>query len=213
MLSLDNILSMETIAERVRRALTLRGMGVVALDVALGKKQGYTTNLLKRRNTPRSDTLATLASVLNVRLAWLATGEEPMEESTGEDAPPDSSARVSYTALRTPPTLQASEPPASEPTQTHRPAPPDLDQLLDLAYVPTRHAPSDVRAVAKAIESGLLRLPPTPERMLAVRVWLDAAARVREQKGETSVGALVLEMTRELVRHNAVGDAPTKRAS
>lgn len=66
---------MSTIAQRISEVIEARGMGNNALDRALGKKQGYTSTMIAREARPRGDTLEAIAKVLEVRVAWLVTGQ------------------------------------------------------------------------------------------------------------------------------------------
>lgn len=63
-----------TFVDRLLSAMAAKGMGHNAMDRALGKAQGYTSNLIRRGSHPRADTLAKIADVLGVDVAYLVSG-------------------------------------------------------------------------------------------------------------------------------------------
>jgi hypothetical protein len=73
----------ETVGQRVERAMDTRGIGYNEVDRGLGYSEGYTSRLVHSTRQPRADTLAKLAEVLRVDLAWLASGKGSM----GEESP------------------------------------------------------------------------------------------------------------------------------
>lgn len=97
--AIDTVGFMATVADRIREALALRGMGVNSLDRALGKSPGTTSSMLNRGSEPVLSNAAEIAKVLRVRLEWLATGEGPLEIGlvVSNDADPTSSGRAPLT--------------------------------------------------------------------------------------------------------------------
>lgn len=96
----DTLAPMASVADRIREALKIRGMGVNGLDRALGKAPGTMSNMLNRGSEPVLSNGAEIAKALGVRLEWLATGEGPMEPSAlvaSNDADPTSSGRAPLT--------------------------------------------------------------------------------------------------------------------
>jgi hypothetical protein len=89
---------MSSVADRIKKALELRGMGQNSLDRALGKKQGYTSMLLGRDSEPLLSGGSDIAKILGVRLEWLATGEGPMDSAEESPTPPTSSGPRAKTA-------------------------------------------------------------------------------------------------------------------
>lgn len=82
-----------------------RGMGVRALDRALGKKDGYTSCLLSRGSVPRQANMEAIAVALRTSIAWLVAGEGHMDDgapdaSTASTAPAAPSAAPSPAAIR-----------------------------------------------------------------------------------------------------------------
>ena len=75
-----------TPAERIKIAMGARGMGVRALDRALGKKDGYTSCLLSRGSVPRQANMEAIAVALRTSIAWLVAGEGHMDDGA-PDAP------------------------------------------------------------------------------------------------------------------------------
>lgn len=80
-------------AERIKAAMTERGIGVNQLDRAIGASQGYTCNLLRRDSKPRADFVVKIASALGVRIEYLLNGEGPMMDPS--TTPVTASARQS----------------------------------------------------------------------------------------------------------------------
>ena len=76
-----------TFADRVKTAMAAKGIGYNGLDRALGKSQGYTSNLIRRGSHPRADTLAKLADVLGVPVAYLVS-DTPTPDSPLRIPPP-----------------------------------------------------------------------------------------------------------------------------
>lgn len=83
--------SAETVGQRVERAMLARGLGFNELDRLLEVSDGYTSRLCSTSRNPRASTLAKLSSTLRVRLEWLISGQDPMEEETSPTPPPISS--------------------------------------------------------------------------------------------------------------------------
>lgn len=73
----------ESVADRIRKAMQLRGMAARGGQSLLAQKSGLTsgaiTRILKEPNkTPALETIHKLADALDVRRDWLAWGYEPM---------------------------------------------------------------------------------------------------------------------------------------
>lgn len=81
--SMAKVKAKESVGARVRQAMTARGMGYNEVDRALGYSEGYTSRLAASARQPRANTLASLASALQVNLVWLATGEGPIRAHSG----------------------------------------------------------------------------------------------------------------------------------
>lgn len=71
-----------------------RGIGYNELDRALGYSEGYSSRLVHSTRSPRAHTLAALAEVLQVHMAWLASGQGPMDDGRTVAPPISSSTRA-----------------------------------------------------------------------------------------------------------------------
>jgi transcriptional regulator with XRE-family HTH domain len=76
-----------TLAERWKEAREDAGLGVNALDRAIGQSSGYTSRIEKgEKLEPAVGIVANAARVLGVRLAWLVDEEGPkLRSAEGED--------------------------------------------------------------------------------------------------------------------------------
>lgn len=128
-----------------------------------------------RDPNPTRQTMESLARAANVSIAWLLTGHGAWEPYEGEGA-----------------AVQA------QPSEPESPTPPPISDtittldatqdLINAAYNPERHKPSDVIPVEEALRVGAPLRRTDQDPVEHVRLLLDTAAKYRE-KGERVAGA------------------------
>ncbi len=152
-----------TFAERLREAMAARGVNANQLAILSKKAPSYFSTAFKRNTrTVTQEVAEPIAEALGVRVAWLMSGDGPMDSDARAESP--------------------APPPISDVHTTSAAA----DQLIATAFDPTCHEYLDTVPVREALGIGapLMRdLDPTEY----VRHLLDTAARHR-RKGQVVTG-------------------------
>lgn len=156
---------MSTFAERFGWVFEERKTNPNELSERAGLARSYLRNLLKaekdgRDIRPGADALDKIARAANVSFLWLSKGDGPREPYQG-----------TVSAATTP------APPASETRVV-------LDAVADMinsAYDPTRHLPSDAILVGEALQITATFKRAHVDAAAYVRRLLDAAARERQR--------------------------------
>lgn len=150
--------AMQTFADRLAAALTARGWSQNRLEREAKLSRGHVNRIIHGKGARAApETLVTIARVLGIDHDWLTTGRGSMF-SSGEPA-----------------ALPVS--PASETRVT-------LDAVADLvnsAYDPTVHLPSDAMLVGEALQIAATFRRAHVDPTAYVRRLLDAAARERQR--------------------------------
>lgn len=146
-----------------RRQPNGRAMSMRALSLAAGLSASHVEQIVNKRQSPdvEIDTLEALARAGNVSTLWLHKGIEPREPYQGP-------------AVEAPATPA---PPASETRVT-------LDAVADLvnsAYDPATHLPSDAMLVGEALQIAATFRRAHVDPAAYVRRLLDAAAKERQR--------------------------------
>jgi transcriptional regulator with XRE-family HTH domain len=175
------------LAERLNWILKTRKTNPGALSEAAGLSRSHIRSMLEkfaegRDPNPMVGTLHKIAKAADVRLEWLMSGQEPREPYAPPqeaEAPPPSARRIAPASLGLP----------------------ELAALFNEAQVQGRHSLGDALAVEKSVSAGRLILPSKddPEAVGLVRVWLDAAARLRARDIEATPDRLVMEITHHVL--------------
>lgn len=153
-----------TFAERLREAMAARGVNANQLAILSKKAPSYFSTAFKRNTrTVTLDVAEPIADALGVRVAWLMSGDGPMDSdaagSPSPAAPPVSDAYTTTTAA---------------------------DQVIAAAFDPTRHEYLDTVPVREALTSGA-QLAKELDATEYTRRLLDTAARLR-RKGQPVSG-------------------------
>lgn len=121
-----------TFAERLREAMAARGVNANQLAILSKKAPSYFSTAFKRNTrTVTLDVATPIADALGVRVAWLMSGDGPMDsDATGSPSP--------------------AAPPVSDAYTTTTAA----DQVIAAAFDPTRHEYLDTVPVREALTSG-----------------------------------------------------------
>jgi transcriptional regulator with XRE-family HTH domain len=84
------------LADRMRKAMRVRDLGVQELADALGVSRNTISNWIGGRATPSTPALMAFASVTEVPLEWLKTGAAPSEDGADASRPWESNPRPSH---------------------------------------------------------------------------------------------------------------------
>ncbi len=151
---------METFADRLAAALKKLGWSQNRLEREAGLSKGHVNRLIHGKGARTApETLVAIARVLGVDHDWLATGSGQM------------GARAHGAADSPPP------PPISE-TRTALDA---IKDMIDAAYDPERHLPSDAMLVSEGLLVGAPLLKANVDPATYVRRLLDTAAKERQR--------------------------------
>lgn len=165
-----------TFTERFAWILKERGITPNALCERAGVSRSYLRNLEKsealgRHVRPGADVLDKFARAANVSTLWLGTGK-------GE--------RVPYEG----PVLVEAESPTPPPVSDTVTSLDTVDELINSAFDPDRHKPSDAGPVRDALRAGAPLLKASVDPVAHVRYMLDATARRRERGQRTTTDEL-----------------------
>ena len=163
---------MSTLPERFAWIFDHRRTNPGALSEAAGLSRSHIGGMLRKIEAgddpnPTRKTMTRIAKAANVSARWLMLGVEPREpfDPNETEAP-----------------ASPSPPPVSD-TVTTLDA---TDELINAAFNPERHRPSDLGPVRDALRTGAPLLRSAADPVAHVRHMLDAVARRRERGQRTS---------------------------
>lgn len=168
-----------TLANRIAAAMKARGLNQNQLAGKTGLTAGYLGKVQERNARKMNVENATLiANALGVPMLWLLTGE-----GEGPDVPVAS--------------------PAPPPISDVRITDDATDDIINAAFDPTRHKPSDLDSVTKALHITAMLLKDNVDPVDYVRRLLDAQAEARAKGRKIPPEQLpfaALGMTERLLR-------------
>lgn len=84
------------LADRIRKAMRVRGIGVQEMADSLYVSRNTISNWINGHTTPAGPAMLGIAAITGVPLEWLKTGKAPSEDEAIESRPWESNPRPSH---------------------------------------------------------------------------------------------------------------------